>query len=78
MHNGAPEWNFKCNSSDKYCNRKMCAIFQVILSRSNLSASTKNKDGNPSTLNPRREFQGQTIICKTILHCKCPEPSIVG
>ena len=33
-HNGAPEWNFKCTSSDMCCkrgpNKKRCSIFKLL------------------------------------------------
>ena len=45
-----------------------CAIFQITLTRSIFSASAQNQDGHSSTLNPRREIQGQIIVCKTPLH----------
>ena len=41
---------------------------KITLPRSNLSASAKHEDGEPSTLNLGKEIQGQIIVCKTLLH----------
>ena len=49
-------------------NEKKVRTFKITLSKSNFSAPAKNKDGQSSTLNPRREVQGQIIVCKTLLH----------
>ena len=72
MISSAPKRHLKSNSSDTYSKRwsekKVFAIFQKPLSRSNFSTTAKNIDDKPSMLNPRREVQGQIIVCKTPLH----------
>ena len=56
----------------------MCAKFHVTLSRSNFSAPAKNKDGQSSMLNPRKEFQGQIIVCKALSQSVSSGPLTVG
>ena len=79
MHNGAPEWNFKLNSSDMYYkqdpNKKICVQFFKLLYLGQTGALTPKTN---STLNPRKEFQGQIIVCKTLLHSVSFGPLTVG
>ena len=47
-------------------NKKNVFKFSKTLSRSNFRAPAKIKDGQHSTLNPRRGIQGQILVCKTL------------